>query len=112
MDTIGLYKIDYEITGKENEGALWSCGVLAYNQEEAVKTLADFLKKPFKCDTLSFQGACHAISQPIRDKVIAANTPKTKPTFRPESDEATPASLEELVPKKQKRGIVPAKESE
>lgn len=112
MDTIGLYRIDYEIAGKDNEGALWSCGVLAYNQEEAVKTLADFLKKGFKIDTLSFQGPCHAISQPIRDKVsVVAN--KKESTFRPVEEIGQKNVFDakaEVIEKKQKRTIVPKEE--
>jgi len=113
MDIIGLYKIDYEISGKDNEGALWSCGVLAYSQEEAMKTLADFLKKGFKVDTLSFQGPCHAISQPIRDKVIAANTKEV--SFRKKAEEVAKIDGPEFelkpdVVEKKKRNIVPNKE--
>lgn len=67
---LGLYKIDYEIEGDSKmRDTIWSAGVLAYSSEEGVKTLANWLKKPFKIDTLSFQGPCHAVSDAVQEKV-------------------------------------------
>lgn len=83
---LGLYKIDYEIEGESRmKDTLWSVGILAYGSEEAVKCLATWLKKPFKIDTLSFQGPCHAVSDQVQEKlgvnVAKKNTaPKKKIT--------------------------------
>ena len=72
---ISLFKIDYEIEGKEN--AIYSAGIVAENSEEAVKSLADFLAanitnfKGYRIDTLSFQGAVHHLSDPVRKMIVA-----------------------------------------
>lgn len=94
MDTIGLYKIDYEIEGERGmDTPIWSAGVLAYSQEEAIKTLADFLKKGFKINTLSFQGPCHAVSDSIRKKLFTQEKAKLetpKPTKKAKKVKAEP----------------------
>jgi len=54
---ISLFKIDYEIQGKEN--SVYSAGIVAETSEQAVKSLADFLAnnitdfKGYRIDTLS-----------------------------------------------------------
>jgi hypothetical protein len=75
---IGLYRIDYEMKDKED---IWQVGIIAYNQEEAVKALATFLKdqvkdfKGFKIDTLSYQGAVHHLSDNVRGKILEGYEP-------------------------------------
>lgn len=70
---ISLFKIDYEIQGQDS---IWSAGIVAYSSEEAVKSLASFLKdtienfKGFKIDTLSFQGAVHHLSDAVRSQIV------------------------------------------
>lgn len=71
---ISLFKIDYEIQGKEN--AIYSAGIVAETSEQAVKSLADFLAanitnfKGYKIDTLSFQGAVHHLSDTVRKMIV------------------------------------------
>ncbi len=71
---ISLFKIDYEIDGKDN--AIYSAGIVAFNSEEAVKSLAEFLRlnisdfKGFKIDQLGFQGAVHHLSDQVRNEII------------------------------------------
>jgi hypothetical protein len=83
---LGLYKIDYEIEGESRmKDTMWSVGILAYDSEEAVKCLAKWLRKPFKIDTLSFQGPCHAVSDQVQEKLGVdlskkTTTPKKKIT--------------------------------
>jgi len=71
---ISLFKIDYEIQGKED--SIYSAGIVAESSEQAVKSLADFLAanitnfQGYKIDTLSFQGAVHHLSDPVRKMII------------------------------------------
>ena len=71
---ISLFKIDYEIDGKDN--AIYSAGIVAYDSEEAVKSLAEFLRlnisnfKGFKIDQLGFQGAVHHLSDRVRSEIV------------------------------------------
>lgn len=70
---ISLFKIDYEIQGQES---IWSAGIVAYSSEEAVKSLAKFLRdtikdfKGFKISQLSFQGSVHHLSDSVRAKIV------------------------------------------
>lgn len=70
---ISLFKIDYEIQGQDS---IWSAGIVAYSSEEAVKSLAKFLRetikdfKGFKIDTLAFQGQVHHLSEQVREKIM------------------------------------------
>jgi len=79
---VSLFKIDYEIDGQD--GSIWSAGIVATTSEEAVKSLAKFLKdtiknfKGFKIDTLSWQGAVHHLSEDVRAKIIASSKPVKK----------------------------------
>lgn len=85
---LGLYKVDYEIEGDSRmKDTLWSAGILAYSSEEAVKSLADWLKKPFKIDTLSFQGPCHAVSEVVREKIYEGQLAKMKAAKKTEKKE-------------------------
>lgn len=71
---ISLFKIDYEIQGKEN--SVYSAGIVAESSEQAVKSLADFLAaniknfKGYRIDTLSFQGAVHHLSDQVRKMIV------------------------------------------
>lgn len=71
---ISLFKIDYEIQGKEN--SVYSAGIVAETSEQAVKSLADFLAanitnfKGYKIDTLGFQGAVHHLSDSVRKMIV------------------------------------------
>ena len=75
---IGLYKIDYEMKDKDD---IWTVGIVAYGQEEAVKALTSFLRghvkdfKGFKIDTLSYQGAVHHLSDNVRGKILEGYKP-------------------------------------
>ena len=70
---ISLFKIDYEIQGQDS---VWSAGIVAYNSEEAVKSLAKFLAdtitdfKGYRIDTLAFQGQVHHLSEAVRAKIV------------------------------------------
>lgn len=70
---ISLFKIDYEIKGQDS---IWSAGIVAYSSEEAVKSLAGFLRetikgfKGFKISQLSFQGQVHHLSDAVRAKIV------------------------------------------
>jgi hypothetical protein len=91
---ISLFKIDYEIQGKEN--SVYSAGIVAETSEQAVKSLADFLAanitnfKGYKIDTLSFQGAVHHLSDPVRKMIVGSakameesvKTPKKKSVLK------------------------------
>jgi len=75
---ISLFKIDYEIDGQK-EGSMWSAGIVAYSSEEAVKSLAKFLRdtvtgfKGFRINTLSFQGQVHHLSEAVREQVMQSS---------------------------------------
>ena len=79
---VSLFKIDYEIDGQD--GSIWSAGIVAETSEQAVKSLAKFLKdtisnfKGFKIDTLSWQGAVHHLSENVREKIVANSQPQKK----------------------------------
>ena len=85
---VSLFKIDYEIDGQD--GSIWSAGIVATTSEEAVKSLAKFLKdtisnfKGFKIDTLSWQGAVHHLSENVREKILASS--KTQKTAKKAKD--------------------------
>lgn len=70
---ISLFKIDYEIQGQDS---IWSAGIVAYSSEEAVKSLAKFLRetiknfKGFKISQLAFQGQVHHLSDSVRAKIV------------------------------------------
>lgn len=95
---VSLFKIDYEIEGKEN--AIYSAGIVAENSEEAVKSLADFLAanirdfKGYRIDTLSFQGAVHHLSDPVRKMIVenaklmeeSVKKPKKKSVLKKDKD--------------------------
>jgi S-methylmethionine-dependent homocysteine/selenocysteine methylase len=76
---VSLFKIDYEIDGQDS---IWSAGIVAETSEQAVKSLATFLKntmknfKGFKIDTLSWQGAVHHLSENVREKIVAGSKPQ------------------------------------
>jgi len=76
---VSLFKIDYEMDGQDS---IWSAGIVATTSEEAVKSLAKFLKesikgfKGFKIDTLSWQGAVHHLSENVREKIVAGTPPQ------------------------------------
>ena len=79
---ISLFKIDYEIDGQD--GNIWSAGIIAHTSEEAVKSLASFLKtsvkdfKGFKIDTLAWQGAVHHLSDSIREAIVGSSVKPQK----------------------------------
>ena len=76
---VSLFKIDYEMEGQDS---IWSAGIVAATSEEAVKSLAKFLKdtisnfKGFKIDTLAWQGAVHHLSENVREKIVANSKPQ------------------------------------
>jgi len=91
---ISLFKIDYEIQGKEN--SVYSAGIVAETSEQAVKSLADFLAaniknfKGYRIDTLAFLGAVHHLSDSVRKMIVgnarvmenAVKTPKKKSVLK------------------------------
>ena len=93
---ISLFKIDYEIQGQDS---IWSAGIVAYSSEEAVKSLAGFLKdtikdfKGFKIDTLSFQGAVHHLSDAVRSAIIGPLSKKPRKKKDVEKNEAKKKSI-------------------
>lgn len=74
MDQIGLYQIKYEFASEQDkrEPNLWVAGIVAYNNEDAVKTLGASVKRDFKINELSFQGRCDEISKGLRFKIAEA----------------------------------------
>jgi hypothetical protein len=74
---IGLFKIRYEMDVKNSireQG--YMAGVIAYSSKEAVDTLINFAKKNvkgfkgMKIDEVSYDGACHAMSDTVKNAVI------------------------------------------
>lgn len=74
---IGLYKINYEMDVKNSAREQgYIAGVIAYSSEEAVNTLVNFAKKNvkgfkgLKINEVSFDGACHAMSDTVKSAVL------------------------------------------
>lgn len=75
---IGLYKISYEMDTKTNGSEKnYIAGILAYTNKEAIDTLVDFCKtkvkgfKGFKVNEVAYEGGCHALSEDVRNAVVA-----------------------------------------
>lgn len=74
---IGLFKIRYEMDVKNSiRDQGYMAGVIAYSSKEAVDTLINFAKKNvkgfkgMKIDEVSYDGACHAMSDTVKSAVI------------------------------------------
>ena len=75
---IGLYKINYEMDVKgSSDKPQYSAGIIAYTNEEALKTLAKFCTKNVKgfkgvkVQEMGFEGLCHEISDQVKDVILA-----------------------------------------
>lgn len=78
---IGLYKIRYEMDVKDStRESGYMAGVIAYTSKEAVDTLINFAKnkikgfKGMKVEEVAYEGACHSLSDAVKDAII--NTAK------------------------------------
>jgi uncharacterized protein YaeQ len=74
---IGLFKINYEMDLKgSSDNPQYSAGIIAYSNEQAVKTLVNFCKnkvkgfKGLKVQELAFEGLCHEISDEVKNVIL------------------------------------------
>jgi hypothetical protein len=68
-DGISIFRIDYEIRSSEDgEQKLWSACIAAYDQEEALAYLGNFLGKTFKTIQFERRSRLDAITDPVRTK--------------------------------------------
>lgn len=74
---IGLYKIRYEMDVKDSiREQNYVAGIISYSSKGAVDTLIQFAKKNvkgfkgMKVDEVSYDGACHALSENVRKAII------------------------------------------
>jgi len=74
---IGLYKISYEMDVKgSSDHPQYTAGIVAYSNEEALKTLTDFCNsnvkgfKGLKIQEMAFEGLCHSISNKVKKAIV------------------------------------------
>lgn len=112
---IGLYKINYEMDVKNSvREQSYIAGVVAYSSKEAVDTLIEFAKKNvkgfkgMKVNEVSFDGACHAMSETVKNAVlksairegIVVEKEKFKAALESSSKtEKKPATKKSIIPK-------------
>jgi len=77
VDGIGLYKIRYEMDVQgSSRNQNYTAGVIAYTSKQAVDTLVKFAAnnikgfKGLKTEEVSFDGACHALSDEVKQAII------------------------------------------
>lgn len=75
---IGLYKINYEMDLKgSSDRPQYTAGIIAYTNEEAVKTLANFCNKNvkgfkgLKVQEMAFEGLCHEMSDQVKNIMLS-----------------------------------------
>jgi len=112
---IGLYKIRYEMDVKgSSKDQAYTAGIIAYTSEEAINTLVKFAKnkvkgfKGLKIDEVSFDGGCHALSDPV--KAVILKTAMLEGTVISKDDHEE--MLKKVKSKKTgaKKSIIPPKE--
>ncbi len=114
---IGLYKIRYEMDVKNSSrDQSYMAGVLAYTSKEAVDSLIIFAKarvkgfKGMKVEEVAFEGACHALSDSVKEAVLKTAVLEGK-AVTIENYEAVVKEAKALA-KKTKKSIIPNKEKE
>jgi len=107
---IGLYKIRYEMDVKDSSREqAYMAGVIAYTSKEAVDTLIVFAKanvkgfKGMKVEEVAFEGACHALSDSVKDAVIKTAILESKVVTKEDYE----AVVEEAKANAKKQSIIP-----
>lgn len=111
---IGLYKIRYEmdVKGSKREQA-YIAGVISYTSKEAVDTLINFAKarvkgfKGMKIEEVSFDGACHALSDKVKTAIIGSALLEGTVVSKKDYEDALAEAKEATKKASKKSSIIP-----